>query len=588
MSDKPKISAESSDDLCKINHSDKFIDHFSSLLFNADCSDVTLYFDGCSQGIPAHKLILAARSEYFRAQFYHGFSEERGKELHVLDVPSRISFELLLRYIYTGQLSFPSSQEDIVLDILSLSHKYMLNDLQDAISTHLRTSLSIANAIRLYEVSTLYNLTALTRDCISFMDKNATEVMKDESFYLCSGSCIKEIINRDSFCAPEVEIFRAVQEWIRRNPSLKEEEMDEIRSCVRLDLLSVEDMLTVVRPSNLFDRDRLLDAISDKYFPKASCPRYRGLLLPEVNAATRAFGALVIQGDMKKHLLDGDHSNYDHEKGFTRHTIGEDPGICIELGSQIIINHIQMLLWDKDDRSYSYYIEGSTDNEKWQRIVDYSHYHCRSLQKLYFAPRVVKYIRIVGTKNTIGCVFNLVSFECKYTESPAEFDEETGLVIAKKNVASVSESALVHEGVSRSRNALINGDFRTYDWDTGYTCHQLGSGSILLQLAQPYLLESMRLLLWDIDSRCYSYYIEVSVDKRNWHMVTDKRKEDCSSWQLIRFPRRPVVYIRIVGTRNTANEVFHCVHFECPSQLVPADCEETKAEASATQVAGSD
>ena len=37
------------------------------------------------------------------------------------------------------------------------------------------------------------------------------------------------------------------------------------------------------------------------------------------------------------------------------------------------------------------------------------------------------------------------------------------------------------------------------------------------------------------------------------------------SWQQITFPRRPVVFIRIVGTHNTANEVFHCVHLECPA-----------------------
>lgn len=48
-------------------------------------------------------------------------------------------------------------------------------------------------------------------------------------------------------------------------------------------------------------------------------------------------------------------------------------------------------------------------------------------------------------------------------------------------------------------------------------------------------------------------------------MVVDYTRENCKSWQLIRFPPRPVVFIRIVGTRNSANEVFHCVHFECPS-----------------------
>jgi hypothetical protein len=28
-----------------------------------------------------------------------------------------------------------------------------------------------------------------------------------------------------------------------------------------------------------------------------------------------------------------------------------------------------------------------------------------------------------------------------------------------------------------------------------------------------------------------------------------------------------VVFIKIVGTYNSANEVFHCVHFECPAQV---------------------
>ena len=61
-----------------------------------------------------------------------------------------------------------------------------------------------------------------------------------------------------------------------------------------------------------------------------------------------------------------------------------------------------------------------------------------------------------------------------------------------ENVASISSSATVLEGVSRSRNALLNGNTRDYDWDSGYTCHQLGSGSIVVQLAQPYIIGSMR------------------------------------------------------------------------------------------------
>ena len=93
----------------------------------------------------------------------------------------------------------------------------------------------------------------------------------------------------------------------------------------------------------------------------------------------------------------------------------------------------------------------------------------------------------------------------------------------------------------------------------------------------------MRLLLWDTDKRSYSYYVEVSVDQQNWHIVADKRKEFCRSWQVLRFTRRPVVFIRIVGTYNSANEVFHCVHFECPAQLPDVennDCLEVEEIAS--------
>ena len=72
-------------------------------------------------------------------------------------------------------------------------------------------------------------------------------------------------------------------------------------------------------------------------------------------------------------------------------------------------------------------------------------------------------------------------------------------------MATIANNAIVIEGVSRSRNALLNGDSTNYDWDNGfeniiknnsnifrYTCHQLGSGALVIQLAQPYLIETMR------------------------------------------------------------------------------------------------
>lgn len=70
------------------------------------------------------------------------------------------------------------------------------------------------------------------------------------------------------------------------------------------------------------------------------------------NVASQRMAAKVVSGELTDFLLDGDHFNYDMERGYTRHAINEpaDQGIIVKLGSPCIINHIRMLLWDRDLR----------------------------------------------------------------------------------------------------------------------------------------------------------------------------------------------------------------------------------------------
>jgi BTB/POZ domain-containing protein 9 len=75
-------------------------------------------------------------------------------------------------------------------------------------------------------------------------------------------------------------------------------------------------------------------------------------------------------------------------------------------------------------RAYSYYIDVSMDQEDWVRVCDHSKFYCRSWQELYFRPRVVKFIRIVGTHNTVNKVFHVVSLEACYTKKPFQLDKK--------------------------------------------------------------------------------------------------------------------------------------------------------------------
>jgi len=594
----------------EVGHVAHLSEDIGGLFMGQSYSDVTLLID--KTRFHAHKVILAARSQYFRALLFGGLRESQPScgEVELKDTCPK-AFQHLLKYIYTGRMQLTELKEELLLDILGLAHRYGFEALQTAISDHLEAVLNIHNVCLIYDIASVYSLASLSRTCCTYMDRHAADIIQSDSFLTLSPTALREVVSRDSFCAPEIEIFKALTSWSERNKVSLNESADthsvssadsvsvdgetqgdeagsitdinitvcnvgvDIVSMVRLALMSLDELLNVVRPSGLVSPDAILDAIKTKNESKDMELNYRGILVAEENVASARYNAQVVRGEMKSALLNGDTENYDLDHGFSRHPIDENygQGIVVRLDMPAIVNSVTLLLWDRDMRSYSYYIEVSMDDHDYVRVVDHTRFLCRSYQYLRFPARVVRYIRIVGTHNSVNRVFHLVSFGCMFTHKP--FELEQGIIVPAENVATIDYSACVIEGVSRSRNALINGDVRNYDWDSGYTCHQLGSGSIVIQLAQPYCIGSMRLLLWDCDSRSYSYYIEVSTDQQHWTMVADKTMDQCRAWQHITFRRRPITFIKIVGTHNTANEVFHCVHFGCPA--VPgsseSDCE---------------
>ena len=75
--------------------------------------------------------------------------------------------------------------------------------------------------------------------------------------------------------------------------------------------------------------------------------------------ATPQHDAVTVEGQVKDALLNGDTENYNGEQGYTTHTIMRDSskGITVQLGQPYLLNCIRMLLWDRDNRSYSYYVQ---------------------------------------------------------------------------------------------------------------------------------------------------------------------------------------------------------------------------------------
>ncbi|XP_050435400.1 BTB/POZ domain-containing protein 9-like [Adelges cooleyi] len=201
-----------------------------------------------------------------------------------------------------------------------------------------------------------------------------------------------------------------------------------------------------------------------------------------------------------------------------------DGGTMIVLDHPVNINYIEMELCSC---TYSYYIEVSIAKYSWFRVIDHSNY-----------------------------------------DSP------------KYNVASSSMDATVTNGYphwtikvvetlpDKIQNAILYDDYKNLLLDRGYTYHDLELGCIEVQLAQPYLLSSMRMLLWDHQKFTYGYTVHVSVNHEDWFLIIDKSNKSCQSWQLLQFEQRLVVYIRVTGVHTSCpDKTFNLKYLEAPAQV---------------------
>ena len=51
--------------------------------------------------------------------------------------------------------------------------------------------------------------------------------------------------------------------------------------------------------------------------------------------------------------------------------------------------------------------------------------------------------------------------------------DSKGVIEPCDNIATIERGAIVVEGVSKQRSTLLNGNTTQYDWEDGYTCHQV-------------------------------------------------------------------------------------------------------------------
>ena len=118
--------------------------------------------------LKVHKIILGARSPYFKAMFSSENEENRKNLVEITDFELEV-IEALLKFLYTGKI--PEMNEEFVRDLLRATDYFQVEQLKSKCEDFLIGKLSVANAADTILLADSCNSTKLKNKALEFVKK---------------------------------------------------------------------------------------------------------------------------------------------------------------------------------------------------------------------------------------------------------------------------------------------------------------------------------------------------------------------------------------------------------------------------------
>ncbi|CAF1040150.1 unnamed protein product [Rotaria magnacalcarata] len=225
-------TTNSSNDLV---HSQQLIARMNKLRKAEHLCDVTLKVEQTL--FLAHRLVLAAASDYFAAMFT-GEMVERHMNIIELKGFNASVMEILLNSIYGESVTVTN---DNVQDILPAASLLQLNgtDIQRQCALFLASHLEPANCLGIYCFADLHNCSQLKQTALSFIWTHFAAVVHSDEFLTLKANEVEELIQSDEIEVPNEEIiYNCVMAWLKHDQTFRQQYLLTLLQHVRLPFLS--------------------------------------------------------------------------------------------------------------------------------------------------------------------------------------------------------------------------------------------------------------------------------------------------------------------------------------------------------------
>lgn len=220
--------------------------------------------------IKAHRLVLAAFSDYFSAMFTGDLSENGQAEVNLTDLDPQ-AVEALIQYAYTSHIEI---RVDNVENLLSVSCILQIDEVKDACSEFMKHQLHPSNCLGIRSFAEGHGCNELYKIADAFTKERFVDVVKSQEFVFLNAECVGQLLkSEDLNVTSESQIFEALCVWAEHDEQSRKRYLAKLLGFVRLPLLTPEFLVDKVEMSSLFRdmspcRELIIEAMKYQLLPK--------------------------------------------------------------------------------------------------------------------------------------------------------------------------------------------------------------------------------------------------------------------------------------------------------------------------------
>uniref|UniRef100_A0A3B5BID9 Si:dkey-83f18.14 n=1 Tax=Stegastes partitus TaxID=144197 RepID=A0A3B5BID9_9TELE len=197
----------------------------------------------------AHRLVLAAARDYFRALLCGGLRESSEDVVCLRGVPSWV-IESILSFVYSGQLRLGWSR---IWELTDALVQFQLEEALSLCTDFLRDRMDEGCCLDVLVLAETYGLLQLGQAAEEYILAHFQCISAGEKFKDVPCALLERLLEKDSLCVEsEIAVFRAVVSWVEDNRKERLPCLPELLLRVRTPLLSYSELQEALSCSLLY------------------------------------------------------------------------------------------------------------------------------------------------------------------------------------------------------------------------------------------------------------------------------------------------------------------------------------------------